>query len=67
MQAKSRGSQNLAGAARFGYRVPASMAFLRPDVDKARWIEQQPLELPVAGSNPAVERGPRCKTLTCNG
>ncbi len=52
MLAKCRGSECLTGAARFGYRVPANLCFLRLDI--AQWVEHRPHTPRVAGSNPAI-------------
>lgn len=52
MIAYSRGSKRLAGAASLKHRMPAVRSFGSP-LDIAQMVEQQPLELSVAGSNPA--------------
>ena len=50
--AKSRGSQNLTGAAALRYRMPAMPDSSTSDIAQRK--EQQPVALWVAGSNPAV-------------
>jgi hypothetical protein len=55
MIAYSRGSQSLAGAASLKYRMPAVGRTFCTHLDIAHWLEQQPVKLWAAGSNPAIQ------------
>jgi hypothetical protein len=61
MNAYSRGSRNrktrLAGAASLRNRMPAFIGTFCIHLDIAQWVEQQPVELWAAGSNPAFQLG----------
>ena len=62
MLAYSRGSKRLAGAAPLEHRMPAIIGPFCPNLDIAQWVEQQTINLYVAGSSPAIRS--LCKQLT---
>jgi hypothetical protein len=55
MITNNRGSKRLIGAASLRYRMPVITGFFPHPTGYSSLVEQQPLKLCVAGSNPAVQ------------
>ena len=55
MTNNNRGSKRLIGAASLRYRMPVIVGVFLPLTGYSSLVEQQPQELCVAGSNPAIQ------------